>query len=295
MLHDTLESLKPALSNAHSEVEIIIVNNNSTDNTDNIIREAMCSMPIRQLFEPNPGVSNARNTAIKAANGEFLIWTDDDVIVHPNWIRAYECAFKRYPDITFFGGPILPKPESNSPEWLPAALDRIPYAYSILNLGKQPLQIKNETQLPYGANFAIRTSVQRLFNYDAELGRQPSNLWLAGEEAKVQQSMLDAGYKGWWIPDACVEHRLPKNRLTIRYLVKHGVGLGRTIVKTNKKLPTTKKLFFGSPILEWKLFFRNLKNVLIKRISKTPDIWLPALHNVSVRAGKLYESSEKHR
>ena len=147
MLHDTLESLKPALSNAHSEVEIIIVNNNSTDNTDNIIREAMCSMPIRQFFEPNPGVSNARNTAIKAANGEFLIWTDDDVIVHPNWIRAYECAFKRYPDITFFGGPILPKPESNSPEWLPAALDRIPYAYSILNLGKQPLQIMEQTLL----------------------------------------------------------------------------------------------------------------------------------------------------
>ena len=295
MLRDTLESLKPALSNLHYEVEIIVVNNNSTDDTDKVIKEAMYSMPIRHFFEPIPGVSNARNTAMMAATGEFLIWTDDDVIVHPNWLHAYECAFKRYPDIVFFGGPILPKPESIPPNWFPAALNRIPYAYSILDLGKQPLQIINETQLPYGANFAIRTSIQRLFRYDTELGRQPSCLWLAGEEAEVQLSMLEAGYKGWWIPDACVEHRLPKKRLTIRYLIKHGIGLGRTIVKTNKETHSTNKLFFGSPILEWKLFFRAIIKVLIKRIRKTPDTWVPSLHNMSVIAGKLYESSEKHR
>ncbi len=295
MLRDTLQSLKLALCNAQSEVEIIVVNNNSTDDTDRIIKDAMKSMPIHRVYEPKPGVSNARNTAMMVASGEFLIWTDDDVIVHPNWLHAYECAFNSYPDVAFFGGPIKPMVESIPPEWLSAALNKIPYVYSILDLGKQPLQIKNETQLPYGANFAVRTIIQQLYHYNPELGRQPSCLWLAGEEAEVQLSMLDEGYTGWWIPNACVEHRLPNKRLTIRYLVKHGIGLGRTIVKTNLEVNRPNKLFLGSPILEWKKFFHSLKKTIVNRMRKNPDIWVPAIHNLSVNVGKLYESSIKSR
>ena len=290
MLHDTLASIKQALSNAKAEIEILVVNNNSTDSTEKVIASWMCKLNIRSIFESNPGLSNARNTAINNITGEFIIWTDDDVIVDKNWLSAYEHAFKIYPKSTFFGGPILPKVESTPPNWFKSVIEKIPYVYSILDQGNGPFQILRETQLPFGANFAVRSSVQNSFRYDPNLGRQPSCLLLAGEEAVFLNSLVEANHQGWWIPNAIVMHRLPKKRLTIRYLIKHGIGLGRTIVRTDnqKDIDSFESKFI--PILaKLKIFLVATKKTFYYLLKKSSNHWIPALHNASVQAGKLYE------
>ena len=86
--------------------ELLVVNNNSTDDTESVITSYENRLPLRRLFEPSPGLSNARNHAIREAKGGLIIWTDDDVLVDSDWLAAYAAAADRWPDAAFFGGPI---------------------------------------------------------------------------------------------------------------------------------------------------------------------------------------------
>ena len=91
------------------DLEVIVVNNNSTDDTDTVIDTFSGQLPIRRLFEPKPGLSNARNTAVSHARGAYVLWTDDDVLVDPNWVSGYADAFRAFPRGVVYGGPILPR------------------------------------------------------------------------------------------------------------------------------------------------------------------------------------------
>jgi len=290
MLKDLLNSLKIALTYTLCDVEIIVVNNNSTDATDDVITSMKCAIPIRCVFEPNPGLSNARNTAVKSVTGDFIVWTDDDVIVQPNWLHEYERAFDSYPNASFFGGPIAPKFDHSPPKWLISAWDSICHMYAIRDLGIEPFQIEDPKLLPFGANFAVRTRAQKLFRYDPTLGRQPSALTLCGEETKVLTSMLSEGHLGYWVPTACVKHRLTKKRMTIRHLVNYSIGMGRTLVKVQPKTNCSGKIFSRTTISNVRKFLRFFKRAVVYRINRDPNDWVPAIKRASILAGKLYES-----
>ena len=67
--------------------EVIIVNNNSTDNTEEVAQSYSSIWPFFiYVTENDRWLSNARNTGSKRANGEFLIFLDDDVIIPPNYL-----------------------------------------------------------------------------------------------------------------------------------------------------------------------------------------------------------------
>src|SRR5690348_7802361 len=76
-----------------TEWETVVVDNGSNDDTPNIIRSFVGSLPIRHDLEPSPGVSYARNRAAALARGTYIVWTDDDVIVDRHWLSAYVAAF----------------------------------------------------------------------------------------------------------------------------------------------------------------------------------------------------------
>ena len=98
--------------------ELIIVNNNSTDHTDDVVEEYRDRLPLRREFEPRPGLSNARNRAIDIAKGEYIVWTDDDVVVDAGWLTAYVEAFRRWPDAAVYGGRIKPRYEPPVAKWI---------------------------------------------------------------------------------------------------------------------------------------------------------------------------------
>ena len=69
--------------------ELLIVNNNCADDTDRVIENHSHDLPVRRLFESKQGHCNARNCAVASARGDVIIWTDDDVMVEPDWLAAY--------------------------------------------------------------------------------------------------------------------------------------------------------------------------------------------------------------
>ena len=108
LLRQTLEQMTALTIPADVTWELLVVDNNSNDETAVVIGEFVNRLPIRALLESTPGLSNARNTAVAAARGEYILWTDDDVLVDRTWLSAYATAVARYHDACVYGDAVKP-------------------------------------------------------------------------------------------------------------------------------------------------------------------------------------------
>ena len=149
--------------------ELLVVNNNSTDNTDQIIAHHAEWLPIRRLFEPKAGKSHAANLEIQHATGELIICTDDDVLVAPGWLSAYLVAAQQWPDASFFGGTIDPWFEVEPPRWIKKYLV-VRGPYSVLQHGADVRPFLIGEVGPYGANMVFRSPALKNFRFDSTHG-----------------------------------------------------------------------------------------------------------------------------
>lgn len=246
LLTKTLDNMLRLKSDGSFFWELIIVNNNCTDNTDDVIAQFSDSLPIKRISEPTPGLSNARNAAVRNASGDYIVWTDDDVLVDENWLVAYAGAFRKYPEAAVFGGPVEPWFEGEPPGWLTKGWKYIATSYAVRDLGdlEFPFESQKTSSFPYGANFAIKMSAQEQYKYDPELGLKAGKIIL-GEETVMMQSIFSEGYSGWWIPSARVKHWLPKTRQSLGYIKRYYEGQGRTKSKSEDIVKCAR--IFGYP------------------------------------------------
>ncbi len=273
-LSKTLETIAVALARTTDPVEVIVVNNNSTDQTDAVIAQFAGSMPLRRVFEPTPGLSNARNAAVCAASGDYLIWTDDDVRVDPDWLASYGSAFRSHPDASFFGGPIIPRFDGAPAGWLAEAWTSVADAYAARDFGEAPFPFSPD-RLPYGANFAVRMEDQRPKRFDPRLGRCPGDYWLTGEESRLLLELLSEGKTGWWVPAARVEHCIPPERQTTSYIRRYYQGVGRSEMISFP--PSGSLRLFGIPVRICRDWLKWEVRYLWLRATRGPADWLPKL------------------
>ena len=196
--------------------ELIVANNNCTDNTDEVIARHADRLPVRRLFEPKPGKSHALNLASAEARGELILWTDDDVLVDRSWLAEYVTAARQWPNAVFFGGPIEPWFDGQPPAWLVQAFAGVESAYAAPQSG--PGTHRTHAQLaPYGANFAIRRATQVNYPYNTVLGPRPHRLAAGRGDGIRLAECWTTIWKGVR-PCARVRHFIPKNRQNTRYL-----------------------------------------------------------------------------
>jgi glycosyltransferase involved in cell wall biosynthesis len=211
--------------------ELLVVNNNCTDNSDEVIARHTSRLPLRRVFEPEQGHSAARNRALAEANGELLLWTDDDVLVDQGWIEAYVTAANYWPAASFFGGPVDPWFEIEPVPWLLQNFQRIQGAYAVRHFGREVRPFKPDER-PIGANMAFRTSVLRQYSFRTDLGRH-GNSMTSGDDIELLERMQGDGYVGVCVGTARVRHFIPKERLGKDYLWRLNYGAGRTHVRLN--------------------------------------------------------------
>src|SRR5205823_7275422 len=94
--------------------EVVVVNNNCTDDTDAVVGRHAGKIPVRRLFEATPGISHARNRAVVETTSDAILWIDDDAVPDPEWLAAQLEAFERFgADLVI--GKVEPLWESGSP------------------------------------------------------------------------------------------------------------------------------------------------------------------------------------
>jgi len=91
------------------DLEVIIVDDGSSDGTEDVLRDFMILEPrIRYFKQSNQGPSAARNLGIREALGDFAAFTDDDCLVPKNWLKMMMDGFTRYPQAVGVGGRMEP-------------------------------------------------------------------------------------------------------------------------------------------------------------------------------------------
>ena len=96
LLDRTLARLRELCIPDGIDWELLVVNNNSTDETEKVLDRHAGHLPLRRLVESKPGKANAANRAAAEARGELILWTDDDVLVDRGWLAAYAGAAARW-------------------------------------------------------------------------------------------------------------------------------------------------------------------------------------------------------
>ncbi len=292
LLDKTLANLRNLVIPHDVDWEVLVVNNNCTDATDEVLARHARRLPLRRLFESQPGVSHARNLASANARGDLLLWTDDDVLVDRHWLERYVEAAQSDPSAAFFGGPVEPWFESSPPEWLIEMLKvrGIDGAYAVRRLGDRIVRFDsgNCREMPYGANFAIRTCIQKEYAFDARLGRIQKQT-LSGEETTLLQRIIADGHYGSWVPTACVRHFIPQERLNRDFLRRFFIGLGRTNHRAGDPASVLTRWGLWLQVIASDWMFRGLSRTKFHRLSA-----LLMMHGCQVR-GWLQESSVARR
>jgi glycosyltransferase involved in cell wall biosynthesis len=210
------------------EWEMILVDNGSTDHTPDVVKSFSDRLPIRYVSEPKAGLSNARNRGVSEARGAYICWTDDDVMIDRNWLAGYAEAFDAHPEAGFFGGPVEPVLEGETPKWFLDNREALGFLLAARDLGPMPTPLSIEgNKIPFGANYAVRMKEQREHLYDPELGVAPQQKRL-GEETAVVEAIAAGGIEGWWVPGSRVRHIIPNGRQTLEYVKTYQQSAGET-------------------------------------------------------------------
>ena len=291
LLGKTLEQMTRLSIPANAEWELLVVNNNCTDDTEQVVRSFTDRLPVRHLFEPHPGQSAARNRAVREATGDYIVWTDDDVLVDPDWLGAYTRAFARWPEAAVFGGPIEPWFEGTPPAWVVEVFPNIQPAFATVDLGPEPVRLAPPGHLPYGANMAFRLSEQRRFTYDVSLGLRP-NSQMRGEETALLWKLVAETAGGWWVPDARVRHFIPRHRQSWGFLRRFYEGYGHYLAQASPDHASASLL--GRPRWLWRSVVGNGLAYAVRRLTfARPTTWIENFKELHISWG--YLSRHPHR
>ena len=206
-----LQALKSQIVHDGLSWEVVLVDNNSTDNT---VQEALQSISgskidFRIVKESAPGLLNARKRGISEAKYVYTIYCDDDNILCPEYVETMYVIFASDSTIGAVGGMGIPEYECEPDSRI------IPYIKNYA-VGSQ----KSHIDWLYGAGSAFRTEIVLDIYRNQKcylIGRQGSKT-LAGDDGELVKSVLLRGYSITSTDSITFNHVLKSNRLNYHYL-----------------------------------------------------------------------------
>jgi glycosyltransferase involved in cell wall biosynthesis len=244
-LAETLASVNACELPAGYAIELVMIDNNSTDDTAGTCEDfaRVARMPFRRVLETRQGLSFARNRGIQEAVGNVIIFTDDDVLVNDKWLVTYAREFdENRADCAY--GRVHPDWRDNRPEWFS---EQLRPAYALLDYGAERLVVSDVAHEFYGANFAVRKDLLlELGGFDVRLGRTKGKLFI-GEETRVYRDLLRRGSVIVYNPAIEVLHVIEGGRKNKAYLRKYFHDTAESLVYVSLQGPPRRRVL-GIPL-----------------------------------------------
>jgi glycosyltransferase involved in cell wall biosynthesis len=238
-LRDTLSALRGLKTLPDRQWEVIVVDNNSKDHTRRLVEEARRDWPLlRYEFEPQQGLSHARNHGVSCARGEAILFTDDDVLPEPDWLETTLAGLDKY-QVDACGGYIAPIWETPPPAWL---TERFYGFLAIRTDRNDDYPITQANQAPFGANMAFRRHVfDTVGLFNTTRGRKAQTL-SSGEDIELFDRLLSAGLAAHFVGGSRVHHKVESYRLCKSYFRRWRLQTSRNIA-ISKNVPGARRLF----------------------------------------------------
>ena len=216
-----------------NEFEVLVIDNNSTDATEDIYRQCVSkfsTLNLRYVMETQQGIAHARTRGALDAKGEIIAYIDDDCLAEKNWLREIVSFYSDHPEAMSTGGRIIPV------YTVPVATWYGKYFWGLVgnyDLGKKIFQMKG-ARYPSGANMHFRfTAFEKYGYFDSQLGRLGTSL-MAGEEKAMYLKLLAGREKVYYLPQVIVYHHVEANKFDKNYVRRHSMGIGASERIMNK-------------------------------------------------------------
>lgn len=303
-LQPTLEHLEKQNLNSEIKWEILLVDNNSTDNTAEFAKEIWKTFAVEAQLtvvnEPNAGLSYARRKGVNKAKGEIIIFCDDDNWLDADYLQVAFDFMKNHPEVGVLGGKGIAVSSIEFPDWF--ATYQGDYAVGVQAI--ESGEISNRGYV-WGSGMVVRQKeILSLYNagFSGSLtGRKGSDLQ-AGDDSEICKWFLLVGKSLYFKENLVFKHYIEPFRLTVEYNKKLNQGFAQSHIALNQynfiiNFIQRKKMSFlkiGSLLMIY-LFEKNFSKIatLLEFLNKTPLTFHPQTKK-TLKARKLFIENEKH-
>lgn len=229
----TLRALLLDLKTSATKCEIVIVDNNCTDQTvrvSELILKESTFVHHAIVCEETSGLMAARLRGAQVARGKYIVFVDDDNELCLGWFNEFEAFRVKYGDVASVGSLVEAK-SGDYPDWFSAFQS----SYACGQFRRTEGQL-SESQINYGAVLSIRKDVwevlETYLSRALDLGRNSGSLG-AGDDGLINCLMVEHGYERYYCHRMRALHAIPRNRLDWDYLIGLQQGFGAGAVKIN--------------------------------------------------------------
>jgi glycosyltransferase involved in cell wall biosynthesis len=225
ILRRTLEAMSD-LRSPVGDWQLLVIDNGSTDHTQDVIASFRTCLPLASFQHCKPGKNAALNSVISHFQGDLIVFTDDDVLPHPDWLAQHRRLADNLPEYDAFGGRIeLVWPEQ-APDWIIRNVPRD------VCFGETPANWPDGPCVPgqlWGANMSIRAKVfEKGHSFDPNWGPKfGNNRYLTGGETNFVSRIHAAGHRCYYNPAPAVGHIIRPEQLDYRWIMARGFRSGR--------------------------------------------------------------------
>lgn len=189
--------------------EIIVVDNNSTDNTARITKDFIAAHPhlnARYVHEPNKGLSFARNRGIREANAPVITYIDDDAEAIPGFLQQIADFMHADNTIAGVGGKVIPKySESREPEWMSKYLNGF---VGLMDYGPLPKRFDHTMKYPAGCNMTYTKDILvKAGGFNNQLTFRSDDKYIFYQVTKLSKNI-------YYLPGAMLYHNIDNDRLS---------------------------------------------------------------------------------
>ena len=239
--------------------EIIVVDNNSTDDTAKIVHEYQKDwrhpFPLKYSLETQQGAAHARKRAVSEAHGVLIGFLDDDNYPEPNWVYTAYTFSTLHPKCGAYASQIHPAWETEPPP----NFKRITPFLAITERGDIPLLYdKRKKMLPPSAGLVVRKQAWQDIPHNPILTGRANGNMLTGEDTEMLSYIQKAGWEIWYNPAMEIHHQIPHWRLQKEYLLPffRGIGLSRYVTRMVNIKPALR------PIASFAYMINDLRKIL---------------------------------
>ncbi len=283
-LPEMIESLRAV--KAREGLEIIAVNSASEDRTGALLQSS--GLPMAVLSVDKTGKNRALNVALDHAatrlSGEDLVvFTDDDVVVDPDWLNALSEAADRVPEADIFGGriePIFPRAPGDALQTLEAQFDVL-FARSVREEG--PCRAVDV----FGPNMAVRAKwFAEGIRFDIGMGPDGGRSFPMGSETELLRRLESMGAKSWHVAQARVGHMICSEEMSDEAVVqrarRHGAGFAKMLDSQMRR-----RRVAGVPLWLLRGYLLHSASLALASLSADQGIQLKARYEHAWRAGAV--------